>query len=163
MDTTARFLPAAFLPLALLFASVQQALASGPAGVDAAAGTTCLPRIEDGWLRAPPMPMPMMAGFARVVNPCAGEVVVTGARSEAFAAVELHETRVVDGVSRMRALDTLPVAAGGEAVLRPGGLHLMLMRSASPLAEGDVARVELVLADGRSISADFPVRAPGAR
>ncbi|MBD7989079.1 copper chaperone PCu(A)C [Luteimonas sp. Sa2BVA3] len=160
MHETARFLPAAFLTL-LLLAPVSQAAASGPAGADADAG--CVPHIAEGWLRAPPMPMPMMAGFARVVNPCAGEVVVTGARSDAFAAVELHETRVVDGVSRMRAVATLPVAAGGEAVLRPGGLHLMLMRPVSPLAEGDVVRVELVLADGRGIAADFPVRAPAAR
>jgi copper(I)-binding protein len=123
----------------------------------------CMPRVVGGWLRSPPMPMPMMAGFARIDNPCAAEAIVTGARSDAFASVELHETQLVDGVSRMREVAELPVAAGGEAVLRPGGLHLMLMRPVSPLAAGDVARVEFTLADGRSVGADFKVRVADAR
>src|SRR5690606_17917768 len=73
------------------------------------------------------------------------------------------ETRVVDGVSRMREVPGLPVAAGGVVELRPGGLHLMLMRPVSPLAAGDVARVEFILSDGRSIGVDFEVRAADAR
>ena len=160
MHTSPRLLPAALLSLALLSAASPQARADA---TSPSASATCTPHIAEGWLRAPPMPMPMMAGFARVVNPCAADVVVTGARSEAFASVELHETRVVDGVSRMRAVAEVPVAAGGEAVMRPGGLHLMLMQPVSALAEGDTAEVELLLADGRSIVATFEVRAPDAR
>lgn len=150
------------LSLALLCAATTaSAVDEGRGG--APADAACPPRVVDGWLRPPPMPMPMMAGFARIENPCAGDVTVTGARSDAFERVELHETRVVDGVSRMRAVLELPVAAGSEAVLRPGGLHLMLMRPASPLAAGDTVRVELELGDGRHIGADFEVRAPGSR
>ena len=160
MDTIPRLLPAALLSLALLSGTSSAARADA---APQAAGDTCAPHIAEGWLRAPPMPMPMMAGFARVVNPCATDVVVIGARSEAFAGVELHETRVVDGVSRMRAVSEVRVPAGGEAVMRPGGLHLMLMQPVSPLATGDTAGVELLLADGRSIAATFEVRAPDAR
>lgn len=122
-----------------------------------------MPQVVDGWLRAPPMPMPMMAGFARIDNACATGSAIVGARSDAFASVELHETRVVDGVSRMREVAELPLPMGSEVVLRPGGLHLMLMRPVSPLAAGDVARVELILADGRSVGADFEVRPADAR
>lgn len=149
------------LPVALVCIAAAGASASGPgtAGADA----TCMPRVVDGWLRPPPMPMPMMAGFARIDNPCAATAIVVGAHSDAFASVELHETRVVDGVSRMRGVAELPVVAGAEVVMRPGGLHLMLMRPVSPLAAGDVARVELILADGRRVGADFEVRAADAR
>lgn len=158
-------LTAALLSLALLSLAALSAAAS-PVRADATpapAPATCTPHIAEGWLRAPPMPMPVMAGFARVVNPCTAEVVVTGARSDAFASVELHETSVVDGVSRMRAVAEVPVAAGGETVMRPGGLHLMLMQPVSALAEGDTARIELQLADGRRIVAPFEVRAADAR
>lgn len=161
MDTHARLLTPVLLSTVLLIAAPPQARASEPA--TAAADAACAPRIVDGWLRSPPMPMPMLAGFARVVNPCASEIVVTGADSDAFASVELHETRVEDGVSRMRAVAAMPVPAAGETVLRPGGLHLMLMHPVAPLAEGDVAEVEFVLADGRRIRAAFEVRAPDAR
>ena len=159
--TAPRFAPA-FLAAALLCLA-----AAGASATDAAtaadADAACAPRVVDGWVRPPPMPMPMMAGFARIGNPCDEAVVVTGARSAAFGSVELHETTVVDGVSRMREVAELPVAAGGEAVLRPGGLHLMLMRPVSPLAAGDVVTVEFTLADGRSVSAGFEVRDPAAR
>ena len=148
-------------------AASTSAFASGTAAPDtardAAAGSDCVPRIVDAWVRLPPVPMPMMAGFARIENPCAEGVAVTGARSAAFGSVELHETRVVDGVSRMRQVPELPVAAAGEAVLRPGGLHLMLMRPVSPLALGESVTVELTLADGRRFGADFEVRAANAR
>ena len=140
------------------------AVGAATAAPPAAAGDgACLPRVSGGWLRSPPMPMPMMAGFARIGNPCASAVAITGAESDAFERVELHETRVVDGVSRMRAVDRLEVDAAGEAVLRPGGLHLMLMRPVAPLAAGDTARVEFILADGRRIGATFEVRAADAR
>lgn len=142
--------------------------AAGVSASDAAAGAArggdaCAPRVVDGWVRPPPMPMPMMAGFARIENPCDRAMEVTGARSDAFGSVELHETTVVDGVSRMREVAVLPVPAGGEAVLRPGGLHLMLMQPAAPLSPGEVVILEFTLADGRAVTAGFEVREPGAR
>ncbi|MEN1958059.1 copper chaperone PCu(A)C [Luteimonas sp. MJ204] len=154
------------VPAMLLCAATAGAFASGPVGNDSEAAAdpdACAPRVVEGWLRSPPMPMPMMAGFARIENPCATGVEIVSAHSDAFASVELHETRVVDGVSRMREVPRLAVAADGEAVLQPGGLHLMLMRPVAPLQSGGSARVEFTLADGRSIGADFEVRAANAR
>ena len=55
-------------------------------------------------------------------------VTIVGASSPAFGEVSLHETRIVDGVSRMRALPELRIAPGDSAVLKPGGMHLMLMQ-----------------------------------
>lgn len=130
---------------------------------DASPDDGCTPRVVDGWLRAPPMPMPMMAGFARIENPCGVDLAITGASSDAFASVELHETQLVDGVSRMREVPSLQLPAGGEVELRPGGLHLMLMRPPTPLAEGDSATVEFTTADGRRFGGSFGVRAANAR
>lgn len=128
-----------------------------------AGSAACLPRVVDGWLRPPPMPMPMLAGFARIENPCAAPVRVVGASGEGFGGVEIHETTIVDGVSRMRAVPSLAIAARGEAVLEPGGLHLMLMQPASPPVPGDRMVLRFTLADGRSIDGDFEVRAPRNR
>ncbi|MGH8076349.1 MAG: copper chaperone PCu(A)C, partial [Lysobacter sp.] len=70
----------------------------------------CAPRVREGWVRLPPMAMPMMAGFGRIENPCSAPVTITGVSSPAFADTSLHETRVIDGVSRMRALPELRIA-----------------------------------------------------
>ncbi|MBB1472413.1 copper chaperone PCu(A)C [Luteimonas sp. MC1782] len=152
MDKMLRSLP---LALALL------ALAPSAAAQDAAAG--CLPRVVDGWLRPPPVPMPMLAGFARIVNPCATAVQVVAASGAGFGRVEIHETTLADGVSRMRAVPSLAIAAGGEAVLEPGGLHLMLMRPVATPVAGQRAVLRFVLADGRTIEGAFEVRSPRAR
>ena len=122
----------------------------------------CLPVVEAGWVRQPPMPMPMMGGFATVRNPCEAPVRVVGASSPSFGSVELHETTRVDGVSRMRHLHALDVPAGGSVQLAPGGLHLMLMQPVAALQLGARVPVELELEDGRRLRAEFEVRAPDA-
>jgi copper(I)-binding protein len=143
------------LPFALfLLAAVPAALARDAAG--------CLPRVVDGWLRPPPVPMPMLAGFARIENPCAAAVTVVAASGDGFGSVEIHETTLVDGVSRMRPVPSLLVAAGGQAVLKPGGLHLMLMQPRAVPVLGESLEIELELADGRRLRAGFEVRAANA-
>ena len=128
----------------------------------AARADDCVPLLESGWIRQPPMAMPMMAGFAVIRNPCAAPATVVAASSPAFGSVELHETTRVDGVSRMRHVEALEIPAGGEVTLAPGGLHLMLMQPQATPALGESLDVELELADGRRLRAGFEVRAPGA-
>ena len=139
------------LALPLLLASSAWA---APAASTPKAG--CL-SIEDGWIRLPPAPRPMLAGFGRIANHCGQPHVVVSARSPRFGEVSLHQTRVVDGVSRMRELERLPITAGGQALLQPGGLHLMLMQPDSTLVEGERVPLVLVLDDGRELQAQLVV------
>ncbi|QWP79391.1 copper chaperone PCu(A)C [Lysobacter sp. K5869] len=118
----------------------------------------CVAQVREGWVRLPPMQMPMMAGFGRIENRCAQPVVIVGAKSAAFGDVSLHETRIVDGISKMRALPELRIAPDGAAVLKPGGMHLMLMQPHAPLKEGSRVAVEFVLKDGGSLLGEFEVR-----
>ena len=121
----------------------------------------CAPRVRDGWVRLPPMAMPMMAGFGRIENRCAAAVTIVGVSSPAFADVSLHETRLVDSVSRMRALPELRIAPDGVATLKPGGLHLMLMQPRAPLKPGSKVVVEFALKDGDTLRGEFVVRRSG--
>lgn len=121
----------------------------------------CAPTVSEGWLRMPPVAMPMMAGFGRISNGCDAPVTIIGVRSTAFGDVSLHETRIVDGVSRMRAVPALEVEAGGDAVLAPGGLHLMLMQPVGTLEPGATVEVEFLLDGGGELRGGFEVRGPG--
>lgn len=114
--------------------------------------------LKDGWVRLGPVAMPMSAGFGRIENPCPRPVAVVSARSAAFGDVSIHESRIVDGVNRMRELSELPVAAKSSATLAPGGLHLMLMRPAAALNEGDRIVVTFRLKDGREVSGELVAR-----
>ncbi|MFQ6310198.1 copper chaperone PCu(A)C [Lysobacter capsici] len=133
-----------------------------PAPPAATATGACIAKgqitVRDAWVRLPPMQMPMMAGFGRIENRCAAPVVIVAAKSAAFADVSLHETRIVDGVSKMRALPELRIAPDGAAVLKPGGMHLMLMQPHAPLKQGSRVAIEFELKGGGSLLGEFEVR-----
>ena len=140
---------------------------AAPASADLAAPATkaapvpatgCLPKVEGAWIRMPPAGLPMMAGYARISNPCRGTLAIVAAHSDAFADTSLHETRVEGGISRMRATPALRLAPGAGATLAPGGFHLMLMRPVKPLHAGDRVAIEFTLEDGRRFSAPFEAR-----
>ena len=122
--------------------------------------TTCVPVVRDGWIRLVPGGMPMQAGFGRIENRCAMPATIIGARSASHGSAELHETRIVEGMSRMRAVPELRIAPDAAAVLKPGGLHLMLMDPRAPLKPGTKVAVEFPLQDGRVVRGEFVVRAP---
>lgn len=130
------------------------------AGATQAAARECVPAMKDGWVRLPPAAMPMMAGFGRIANPCPAPVVIVSASSPAFGEVSLHETRLVDGVSRMRELEQLRIVPDGDAIFKPGGMHLMLMRPRVPLEEGSKVVVAFKLQDGRELLSELVVRKP---
>ena len=118
----------------------------------------CAPVIESPWVRAAPPGAASLAGYLVLRNPCTAPVEVAEVESKDFGMPMIHRTVVEAGVSRMRPAGKLVVAPGESLRFEPGGLHLMLMRPLQPLAEGDIARIRLVLADGRRVFAEFPVR-----
>jgi copper(I)-binding protein len=120
----------------------------------------CAPQLRDGWIRLTPAKMPMMAGFGRIENHCPKPVTIVGVSSPAFGDASLHETRIVDGVSRMRALPELRITSDASAVLKPGGMHLMLMEPRAPLKEGSRVVVEFALKDGGVLRGELEVRKP---
>lgn len=123
----------------------------------------CAPQIREGWVRLPPrqMAMPMLAGFGRIENRCTVPLIIVAVSSPAFANTSLHETRIVDGVSRMRALPELRIAPDGVATLKPGGMHLMLMQPRAALKPGSRVVVEFELKGGGTLRGEFVVRKPG--
>lgn len=120
----------------------------------------CAPQVKDGWIRLVPGGMPMHAGFGRIDNACPIPATIVSASSPAYGSVEMHESKVVDGINRMRQLPELRIAPEGAAVLKPGGMHLMLMQPRARLKEGSRVAIEFKLKDGRTVLGEFQVRKP---
>ncbi len=140
------------------FVGVLLATASLVSGSALAGDSACV-RVSEGWIRFPAMAH-MAGGFGRIDNACKADVAVVSVRSAAFAEVSLHETTQVDGVSRMREVERLPLAAGKGAELKPGGLHLMLMGGKAALQEGQRVPLLLGLSDGSEVRGELVVRKP---
>ena len=120
----------------------------------------CAPQVRDGWIRLLPGGMPMQAGFGRIDNRCPMPATIVSVQSPAYASVELHESKMVDGISRMREVPELRIAPDGAVVLQPGSLHLMLMQPKATLKPGSRVAIEFELKDGRKLLGEFEVRKP---
>jgi copper(I)-binding protein len=112
---------------------------------------------EEAWVRSLPPGMKMTAGFGILRNPEPATIEITSFASPSFGDVSLHRTEVVDGVSKMREVPVLTIAAGATVVLEPGSYHLMLMMPAGDFKPGQSVVVEFIASDGRSFSFEVPV------
>lgn len=122
------------------------------------------------WVRVAIRPAGSDEPGAPPVN-SAGYLVLRNAGAEADALVavvtevadtaELHTVSLDGGIMRMRAVDSIPVPAGGEAVLEPGGYHIMLIGIRAALEEGDSVPLVLRLRSGAAVELVAPVRRAG--
>ena len=104
--------------------------------------------VENAYVREVPPVSRTSAAFMTLRNTGAENHAVVAARTPAAAIVELH-THLMgdDGMHRMREVEQVEVRAGGEAVLQPGGLHVMLINLTAPLKAGDQVELTLVYDD----------------
>lgn len=66
------------------------------------------------------------AAYLTLANPGTDALTITAVTSPQFEAVDLHESRVENGVARMRPLPSVVLAGGATERFEPGGRHLML-------------------------------------
>lgn len=118
--------PAARPPVALLLASLAAlVVATLVLGAGAARAGDLVAR--DAWIRLPP-PLANAAGYLVLANVGERALRVTGVACDAAERTELHQSWVERGIARMRPVDGIDVPPGGEVVLEPRGLHVMLVR-----------------------------------
>lgn len=111
-------------------------------------------QVMDGKIYLPIPGSQITAGYGTLKNSSAQAVEVKFEKVEKFRAVELHQTREENGVARMQKIPSLAIAPQSEAVLRPGGAHLMLFTPEKGLKAGDLARVHATV-NGKSIILEF--------
>lgn len=70
----------------------------------------------------------MTAGYLTLSNNSNEAIRISSVSSPEFASVEMHETRVTDGIARMRAVEELVIAPKSSVTFTQGGLHLMFMQ-----------------------------------
>lgn len=83
---------------------------------------------------------------------------LVNASSTVSNATELHNHINDNGVMRMRQVKEIALPAKGEAALKPGGYHVMLIDMKAPLKEDDKVAITFGFADGSSKVVEVPVR-----
>ena len=83
-----------------------------------------------------------------------------GAQTPAAGIVEIHEMKMEGEVMKMRAADTLPLAAGQPLRLAPGGYHLMLMDLKAPFKPGSHIPMTVRFRDAKGQESKLVVSVP---
>jgi periplasmic copper chaperone A len=108
---------------------------------------------------APPSALATGA-FMVLRNSSDKDIKLVKASSPVAKVAELH-THINDGgIMKMRPVPAIDIKAKGEAVLKPGGLHVMLINLNQPLKEGDKVAITLGFEDGSSKEIEAPVVKP---
>ena len=122
----------------LLAVSAAFILALAAALAAAASAEDASIRIKDAWARATPAGAKVAAGYLTIVNEGAEPDRLLSADAPFAGAAEIHQTRMADGVMKMRrATDGVAVPPKGTVVLAPSSYHLMFTRLSEALQESD--------------------------
>ncbi|MFZ5842485.1 MAG: copper chaperone PCu(A)C [Pseudomonadota bacterium] len=113
--------------------------------------------VHGGYIRLPPPGSPAAAYFT--LKNTGAERALVDADCACAGMTMIHESIEQDGMAKMRHVDSASLPSGGELVLKPGGLHLMLMRLKAPLKAGDDIPLTLHFADGDTLTIRLPVQA----
>lgn len=120
-------------------------------------------RIDHPWSRATPPVAAVAGGYLTLINEGQTPDRLVSISSPLAERVEIHESRVVDGVARMRPLpDGLSIPAGTTAELKPGQTHIMFIKPIRPLNAEAQFPATLSFEKAGSIDVIFYVQALGA-
>lgn len=101
--------------------------------------------ISDNWVRANAPGQSVGAAYMTLLS--AQDSTMVKAEADVAGSVEIHSMKMEDGVMKMRMLETLPLKAGQQEKLAPGGFHLMLFDLKKPLTAGESVTFTLSFKD----------------
>ena len=119
-------------------------------------------QVTDAWARPTLQGQTATGAFMSLKSADGARLI--GAASPVAGVVEIHEMVMEGDVMQMRELaDGLPLPAGQEVVLEPGGYHLMFMDLTGPLVEGEKLPVTLTFEKAGSVEIILDILGPGAK
>ena len=112
-------------------------------------------KVEGAWAR-PTVPGQQGGGGFLTVTSSAGDRLVGGS-TPAAQRFELHTMAMKGDVMEMRQLEAIELPAGKAVEFKPGGLHVMFIGLAQPLALGSKVPVTLKFEKAGEVKVDFEV------
>lgn len=145
---------------ALVFAGLLALAASSAGATDYKIGPLT---VADAWARATPKGVTVGAGYMKITNNGAAPDRLIAGSADVSDDLELHETRMTDGVMRMRPVKGgVEIKPGETVAFDPGAFHVMFVGLKKPLAKGDHVTATLVFEKAGPLTVDFDVLAVGA-
>ena len=118
--------------------------------------------VRDPWSRATVGAATNGVVYMTIVNRGDAADRLLAASAAVAGMASLHESTVDGGVMKMRPVTAIAVGPGETVVLKPGGLHIMLMNVARPLREGEMFPADLTFERAGTIRVQVTVGKAGA-
>lgn len=118
--------------------------------------------VETPWARASIGTSRPAAAYLTIRNNGSESDVLLGVETAVAGIAEVHEVVMTDGVARMGPVGQIPIGAGDTIELKPGGLHVMLMKLSKPLKKGENFTMSLVFEKAGRLNVSVPVMGIGA-
>jgi copper(I)-binding protein len=115
-------------------------------------------KVADAWCRPTAAGAPTAGCYLTLTAVQADTL--TAVSSPAAERVEVHSMDMTGGVMRMKKLGRLDLPAGQAVALKPGGLHLMLIRPKAAFTSGGSVPLSLRFAKAPSAMVQAQVRNP---
>jgi len=114
--------------------------------------------VDNAYVRATPPHAKNSAAFMVINNTDKSEIQLVAVNSDIAERVELHNHIMEDGLMKMREVEQISIASQGQAVLQPGGLHVMFLGLKQELKEDQSVTLRLYFNNGEEIIVDAPVK-----
>lgn len=128
-------------------------------GIDALAAEAGI-SVTDHYVRMVPPGVPTSGAFMTIRNSGSTDRKLLKVDSPAARTVELHTHVNDNGMLKMRQVKEIDVKAHGQAELKPGSYHIMLIDLKQLLKEGETVPLTLTFDDGSTKKLDAPVKKP---
>lgn len=119
--------------------------------------------VEQAWARATAPSMHTGAAYVIVVNHGKDIDRLVGASTPVARMAQLHTHMMEGSIMKMRSIKGVEVHPGEPTVMRPGGLHIMLMGLNRQLIQGDTFPLTLTFEHAGSVEVTVAVQSIGSR
>ena len=115
-------------------------------------------KIENAWSPEAPPVVKVLAGYMKINNLSNKDIKINSVKSSMFERVEIHITKMKNGMMKMVKQENLNIKAKSFIELKPGGLHMMLIGKSKPVKAGSVIPLTLSFDNGETITVDLKVK-----
>jgi len=116
--------------------------------------------IEQAYVRATIPGTSISSSYMEIENKGKNTVTLLSVSSDVSPRIEIHQHTMLDGMMRMRKVDSIDIKPNERVKLQPSGLHLMIFDVKNPLKEQDDIELVLNFSNNKSIAMQVPVYSP---
>ena len=91
-------------------------------------------------------------GYTNIINQSNNNITIASIASPQFNNVEIHETVIKDGITRMIEIKRLMIPKNGSIILQRGGKHLMLFDPIQEIKKDQKIDLEVLLSNNDKIT-----------